>query len=51
MASSALTPETEDIHRLLADLYELLEDYAPPWYSEELHNRLLAELKKFELRK
>lgn len=30
--------------QILAELYELLEAYAPPWYTEELHQRALAVL-------
>ena len=29
---------------VLRDLFELLEDYAPSWYTEELHNRAAAAL-------
>ena len=29
---------------VLKELYELLEDYAPAWYTEEHHNRALAAL-------
>ena len=29
---------------VLAELFELLEDYAPTWYTEELHNRAGAAL-------
>jgi len=29
---------------VLRELYELLEDYAPVWYSEEAHNRAEAAL-------
>jgi hypothetical protein len=29
----------------LAELYELLEDYGPSWYSEELHHRAEAALR------
>ncbi len=28
----------------LRELFELLEDYAPAWYTEELHNRAAAAL-------
>jgi hypothetical protein len=30
----------------LRELYELLEDYAPMWYSEEAHSRAMAALKQ-----
>lgn len=29
---------------VLRELFELLEDYAPSWYTEELHNRAAAAL-------
>ena len=29
----------------LAELYELLEEYAPVWYSEDLHHRAEAALR------
>jgi hypothetical protein len=29
---------------VLRELFELLEDYAPVWYTEENHNRVLAAL-------
>jgi hypothetical protein len=38
-------PQIEDCQNLVVDLYNLLEGHAPPWYSHELHNRLVAALK------
>ena len=32
---------------VLRELFELLEDYAPTWYTEELHNRAAAALGDF----
>lgn len=29
---------------VLEELFELLEDYAPTWYTEEHHNRAVAAL-------
>lgn len=29
---------------ILKDLFELLEEYAPAWYTEEHHNRTIAAL-------
>ncbi len=29
---------------VLRELFELLQDYAPSWYTEELHNRAAAAL-------
>jgi hypothetical protein len=31
-------------HAALKELFDLLEDYAPAWYTEELHNRAAAAL-------
>ncbi len=32
---------------VLRELFELLQDYAPNWYTEELHNRAAAALGEF----
>lgn len=40
--------QTDDCKSLLQDLYNLLESYAPSWYSDELHRRLVAALKTLE---
>ena len=45
MHPSEHEPQAQDVRKLLVDLYNLLEDYAPPWYSQELHKRLLAAVK------
>jgi hypothetical protein len=29
----------------LAELYELLEEYGPSWYTEEMHNRAEVALR------
>jgi hypothetical protein len=29
---------------ILRELFELLEDYSPTWYTEELHNRAATAL-------
>jgi hypothetical protein len=34
-------------YAVLRELFELLEDYAPGWYTEELHNRAAAALGEF----
>jgi len=31
---------------ILGELFELLEDYAPTWYTEELHHRAATALGK-----
>jgi hypothetical protein len=33
-----------DQHVVLKELFELLEDYAPIWYTKELHDRAVAAL-------
>lgn len=33
---------------VLREVFELLEDYAPIWYTEELHNRAAAALGELE---
>ena len=30
---------------VLTELFELLEEYGPAWYTEEHHNRIIAALK------
>lgn len=38
------TPVAADPHTILRELFELLQDYSPIWYTEELHNRTAAAL-------
>jgi len=38
------TTEGIDPHTILRELFELLQDYSPMWYTEELHNRTAAAL-------
>ena len=33
---------------VLREVFELLEDYAPMWYTQELHNRAAAALGELE---
>jgi len=33
-----------DASGVLREIFELLQDYAPIWYTEELHNRTAAAL-------
>jgi hypothetical protein len=40
-SDSAPTPTV-----VLKEVVDLLEEYAPMWYSEELHNRAMAALSK-----
>jgi hypothetical protein len=34
-----------DAYRLLAEVYQLLNEYAPVWYSANLHDQLQAALR------
>jgi hypothetical protein len=42
---SANSAETNIV---LRELFELLEDYAPIWYTEDLHNRTAAALSELQ---
>jgi hypothetical protein len=37
-------PQPESSDAVLRELFELLQDYAPAWYTEEHHNRLAAAI-------
>ena len=38
------TPQQTDVLQVLNEVYQLLDDYAPAWYSEELHAKLTRAL-------
>ena len=40
--------QTADPKEVLAELVELLEEYAPAWYTKEHHKRALAALRALE---
>jgi hypothetical protein len=42
------SPVSEEVNAVLRELVELLEDYAPIWYTEDLHNRASAALSDFQ---
>lgn len=42
---SRTTKNEPDCADVLADLYGLLEDYAPQWYTEQLHERTARVLR------
>jgi hypothetical protein len=45
MPLTAAAPHTPaEASAVLRELFELLEDYAPIWYTEDLHNRAAAAL-------
>jgi len=52
-ARTRLTPEqvAEELAELIRDLHELLESYAPSWYTEDLDKRVRDTLTKFTLSK
>jgi hypothetical protein len=55
-SSRARTPLTleqvaEELAELIRDLHELLESYAPAWYTEDLDTRVRDTLTKFTLSK
>ncbi len=46
-AINAVQPDTARLHKVkqvLSEVYELLESYAPMWYSEELRGRICSVL-------
>ena len=49
--SDRLTPEqvAEELAELIRDLHELLESYAPSWYTQDLDTRVCDTLAKFTL--
>ena len=36
--------QSNSTKQVLTELFTLLEEYAPVWYSEDLHNRVVASL-------
>ena len=42
--SSTTFAPAPDCNMVLRELFELLEDYAPTWYTEEHHNLLAGAL-------
>ena len=41
---SGLTPSRREVLAVLAEVYQLLEDYGPLWYPEQLHDKLARTL-------
>jgi hypothetical protein len=39
------TEKAPSVRTVLEEMFELLEDYAPIWYTEQLHDRILAALR------
>ncbi|HEY3626501.1 MAG TPA: hypothetical protein VGL00_09455 [Terracidiphilus sp.] len=44
VAPGMFATTSADAVAVLRELFEILEDYAPTWYTEELHNRTAAVL-------
>jgi hypothetical protein len=44
-ASVAKDPAVPSVRVALEEVFDLLEDYAPLWYTEEHHDRILAALR------
>jgi hypothetical protein len=44
-ASGATGQTTPSVRTVLEEVFELLEDYAPLWYTEAHHDRILAALR------
>ena len=44
-ASATKEPTAPSVRTVLEEVFELLEDYAPLWYTEEHHERILAALR------
>jgi hypothetical protein len=44
-ASAAKEPVAPSVRTVLEEVFQLLEDYAPVWYTEEQHDRILAALR------
>jgi len=42
--SAMPSANSADTNTVLRELFELLQDYAPTWYTEDLHNRTAAAL-------
>jgi hypothetical protein len=45
ISSEPGTAELSDPKNVLEEVFELLEEFSPAWYSEELHKRAMAALK------
>jgi len=41
---SAVTPSRNEVLALLTEVYQLLNDYAPMWYPEQLNDKLVRTL-------
>jgi len=48
ITANMFTPQSVEPLSILRELFEMLEDYAPTWYTEELHTRTAAVLGELE---
>ena len=44
VSPKTFTAECADASGVLREVFELLQDYAPIWYTESLHNRMAVAL-------
>jgi hypothetical protein len=44
-ASATKEAIAPSVRTVLEEVFEILEDYAPVWYTEEQHDRILAALR------
>ncbi len=44
-ASAAKEPAAPTVRTVLEEVFQLLEEYGPLWYTEEHHDRILAALR------
>ena len=47
--ASEIHADAPTAREVLEELFLLLEDYAPTWYSEEHHNRAIAALRRRDM--
>jgi len=45
LAGAEKEPTTPSVRTVLEEVFQLLEDYGPLWYTEEHHDRILAALR------
>lgn len=45
------TPSVDELVEALTGLYQLLEEYAPPWYTREHHDKALSALQEWTKRR
>lgn len=48
MPSQDIVVKTATPASVLQELFELLEDYGPAWYTEEQHSRILSAMRTLQ---